>query len=37
MIRINKIYSKDGSVIAEAEKYLKKEKTSNTIKTEEKK
>ena len=37
MIRINKIYSKDGSVIAEAEKYLKKEKTSNNIKTEEKK
>ena len=37
MIRINKIYSKDGSVIAEAEKYVKKEKTSNNIKTEEKK
>ena len=37
MIRINKIYSKDGSVIAEAEKYVKKEKTSNNIKTEGKK
>ena len=37
MIRINKIYSKDGSVIAEAEKYIKKEKISNIINTEEKK
>ena len=37
MIRINKIYSKDGSVIAEAEKFVKKEKKSDNIKTEEKK
>ena len=37
MIRINKIYSKDGAVIAEAEKYVKKDKKSDNIKTEEKK
>ena len=37
MVRINKIYSKDGSVIAEAEKYVKKEKLSDNIKTGEKK
>ena len=37
MIRINKIYSKDGAVIAEAQKYVKKEKKSDNIKTEEKK
>ena len=37
MIRINKIYSKDGAVIAEAEKYVKKDKKLDNIKTEEKK
>ena len=37
MIRINKICSKDGAVIAEAQKYVKKEKKSDNIKTEEKK
>ena len=35
MVRINRIFSKDGSVIAEAEKYVKKEKLEN-LKTEEK-
>ena len=37
IVRINNIYSKDGSVIAEAEKYVKKEKLSDNIKTGEKK
>ena len=37
MIRINKIYSKDGAVIAEAQKYVKKEKKLDNTKTEEKK
>ena len=37
MVRINRIFSKDGSVIAEAEKYVKKEKKLENLKTEEKK
>ena len=37
MVRINKIFSKNGSVIAEAEKYVKKEKKLENLKTEEKK
>ena len=37
MVRINKIFSKDGAVIAEAEKYTKKEKKLENIKTEENK
>ena len=37
MVRINKIFSKDGAVIAEAEKYVKKEKKLENLKTEEKK
>ena len=37
MIRINKICSKDGAVIAEAQKYVKKEKKLDNTKTEEKK
>ena len=37
MVRINKIFSKNGSVIAEAEKYVKKEKNLENLKTEEKK
>ena len=36
MVRINKIYSKDGNVIAEAGKYIKKEKKLDNIKTQEK-
>ena len=36
MVRINKIYSKDGNVIAEAGKYIKKEKKLDNIKTKEK-
>ena len=37
MVRIKKIFSKDGVVIAEAEKYTKNEKKTENIKTEEKK
>ena len=37
MVRIKKIFSKDGVVIAEAEKYIKKEKKLENTKTEEKK
>ena len=37
LVRINKIFSKNGSVIAEAEKYVKKEKKLDNLKTEEKK
>ena len=37
MVRIKKIFSKDGVVIAEAEKYTKNEKKTETVKTEEKK
>ena len=37
MVRINKIFSKDGTVIAEAEKYVKKDKKLENLKTEEKK
>ena len=37
MVRINKIFSKDGAVIAEAEKYVKKDKKLENLKTEEKK
>ena len=37
MVRINRIFSKDGSVIAEAEKYVKIEKKLENLKTEEKK
>ena len=37
MVRINRIFSKDGSVIAQAEKYVKKEKKLENLKTEEKK
>ena len=36
MIRINKIYSKDGKVLSEAEKFEIKEKKTKSIKTEEK-
>ena len=37
MVRIKKIFYKDGAVIAEAEKYVKKEKKLENVKTEEKK
>ena len=37
MVRIKKIFSKDGVVIAEAEKYTKNKKKTENIKTEEKK
>ena len=37
MVRIKKIFSKDGVVIAEEEKYTKNEKKTENVKTEEKK
>tara|TARA_B100001027_G_C16026545_1_gene223528 strand:- start:36 stop:437 length:402 start_codon:yes stop_codon:yes gene_type:complete len=37
MIRINKIFSKDGSILSEAKEYNKKEKKLENVKTEEKK
>ncbi len=37
MIRINKIFSKDGSILSEAKEYIKKEKKLKNLKTEEEK
>ena len=37
MIRINKIFSKDGSILSQAKEYIKKEKKLKNLKTEEEK